>query len=105
MTLRVFAGFITEKPTNFKEVPMFEAIDSIDADNGQSNGLAGMQSGTPCNDTIKTHLYVPNLTKVSVSFNFVVCFTSHTIYAFVGLVSSMQVLPIFGGHYKPCATN
>lgn len=70
-------GFTTDKPPNFKEVPIFEATDTIDGDNAQSNGMASMKSiGAPMpgNDTIKTHLYVPNLTKVSMNLNFVSCF-------------------------------
>lgn len=47
-------GFTIEKPANFKEVPVFEQQHEFTASGAESSG------------DIATHLYVPNLTKVSI---------------------------------------
>lgn len=72
------SGFTIEKPHNFKEVPVFESttIDAIDTNSNSSSvsnatmaGPSQQQQLQSCpksnNEAITTHLFVPNLTKVS----------------------------------------
>lgn len=55
-------GFTIEKPANFKEVPVFEQQHhDLLISGAESSG-----SGGGGDDDIATHLYVPNLTKVSI---------------------------------------
>lgn len=79
MSLFYFAGFTTEKPKDFKEVPVFDHIygpshpTNRSALNRSLTPLQTIKLVTPSisvpiivtSDDINTHLYVPHLTKVS----------------------------------------